>query len=123
MKKELTLEDINSIDHKELAKMLYSLMLTNDFLYKKLEKLFLASDGKELYKSITKDINSIKRGRKFIDYGESFDFSKKVATIVEDIDNLVKDDKSAVKLLKELILTDSEVYLRSDDSAGAIQNS
>ncbi len=123
MKKELTLEDINSINHQQLVKMLYSLIATDDTLYKKIEKLFLAIDGKELYKSITKDINSIKRGRKFIHYGESFDFSRKIALIVEDIENLVKDDKSAVKLLKELILTDSKVYLRSDDSAGAIQNS
>lgn len=94
---------------------------SDDVVYKKMEKLLLSQNPKELYKSIMKDISSIKRGRKFISYGDSFNFSKRVQGIVEDIASLVSDDQTASKLLKELILTNSKVYLRSDDSAGAIQ--
>ena len=79
---------------------------SDDVVYKKIEKLLLSQNPKELYKSIMKDIRSIKRGRKFISYGDSFNFSKRVQGIVEDIASLVSDDKSAAKLLKELILTD-----------------
>lgn len=121
MKKTLTLEDIQTIHHDSLAKLLLEIIQKDHDSYKKVEKLLLASDPKALYKSIMKDINSIKRGRKFIHYGESFAFSKKIEGIVADIDTLVQDDREASKLLKALILTDSKVFLRSDDSAGAIQ--
>jgi len=121
MKKSLTLEDIRSIDHDRLAGLLYELAMMDKAVYKRAEKLLLANDPKALLKSILKDINSIKRGRKFIHYGESFAFSKKIESIVNDIATLVPDDKDATRLLKALILTDSRVYLRSDDSAGVIQ--
>ena len=121
MKKTLALTDILSIHHDSLAKLLFDMAMTDKTVYKKVEKLLLSSDPIALYKSISKDINSIKRGRKFIHYGESFAFSKKIESIVEDIATLVQDDKEATKLLKALILTDSKVYLRSDDSSGAIQ--
>jgi len=121
MKKTLTLKEIQSIHHDSLAKILLSMANSDDVVYKKMEKLLLSQNPKELYKSIMKDISSIKRGRKFISYGDSFNFSKRVQGIVEDIASLVSDDQTASKLLKELILTDSKVYLRSDDSAGAIQ--
>ena len=121
MKKMFTLKEIESLHHDSLTALLLSLANSNDDIYEKVEKLLLSHDPKALYKSIMKDISSIKRGRKFIYYGDSFDFSKKVEGIVEEITSLVSDDKSATKLLKALILTDSKVYLRSDDSAGAIQ--
>ena len=122
MKKTLTQKDIESLHHDSLVALLLSLANSNDDIYEKVEKLLLSDDPKALYKSIMKDISSIKRGRKFIHYGDSFAFSKKIAAIVEDITSFVDEDKSAATLLKALILTDSKVYLRSDDSAGVIQN-
>jgi hypothetical protein len=90
----------------------------------KIEKLHLTSNPKALAKVIKKDIASIKRGRKFIGYYEAFEFSKKIDCIIDDIESyLFDEDKTqASTLLKELILTDSKVYLRSDDSAGVIQS-
>ena len=121
MKKEITLEDIKSINFDDLAKMLCELITTDEILHEKIEKLLLLGDPSKLYKNILKSITAIKRGRKFIHYSESFQFSKKIAMIVQDIDMLVQDNKSASKLLKELILTDSKVYLRCDDSSGTVQ--
>ena len=122
-KQQITLENIKSISHDDLAELVYGQMDEHSTLYDKVEKLLLRGDPKALLKSIKKDIASIRRGRKFIGYYEAFDFAQKIATIVEDIVLMVDDSKSASGLLKELILTDSKVYLRSDDSNGFIQES
>jgi len=122
-KRKITLEDIEALDSKKLAKLLYDMLDENRELYGKLDKLILSNNPKELTKAIKKDIGSIRRGSKFIDYYNSFDFSKKIQNIVDDIVLMVEDKKVASKLFKELILTDSKVYLRSDDSSGAIQAS
>lgn len=121
MKQQITLDDIKSIDHNKLADLLYGMIDTDRLLHTKIENILLAENPKELEKSIKKSIASIKRGRKFIDYRESLAFADKASAIVDDIVMLVSDKKSASKLLKELIATDSKVYCRSDDSAGYIQ--
>lgn len=122
-KQQITLENIKSISHDDLAELVYGQMDEHSTLYDKVEKLLLRGDPKALLKSIKKGIASIRRGRKFIGYYEAFEFAQKIATIVEDIVLMVDDSKSASGLLKELILTDSKVYLRSDDSNGFIQES
>jgi len=119
----ITLDNIKSISHDVLADLVYTQIDNNNVLYEKVEKLLLKNDLKALIKSIKKDIVSIRRGRKFIGYYEAFDFAEKVENIVDDILIMVEDEKVASELFKELILTDSKVYLRSDDSAGAIQMS
>ncbi len=122
-KREITKEEVVGIDHVVLANLVFRQIEHDDALYKKVEKLLLVSDPKALVAQIKKEIGSIKRGRKFISYYESFEFAKKIEAIVDDIKELVKDKKSASKLYKELILTDSKVYGRSDDSSGSIQMS
>ncbi len=121
-KKSISKEEIATISHERLVALVASLVEDNKEVLKMVEKLLLANDPSALVKSIKKDIASINRGRKFISYYESFDFSKKIALIVADISTLIEDKKSASSLYKALILTDSKVYLRSDDSAGAIQS-
>ena len=122
-KRKITLEEIEALDSKRVARLLYDMLDENIELYGKLDKLILSNSPKELTKAIKKDISSIRRGSKFIDYYNSFDFSKKIQNIVDDIVLMVEDKKVASKLFKELILTDSKVYLRSDDSSGVIQSS
>jgi len=123
MKNKITLENIKSISHDALADLVYVQIDNSNVLYEKVEKLLLKNDPKALTKSIKKEIASIRRGRKFIGYYEAFDFADKIENIVDDIGLMVEDDKVASELFKELILTDSKVYLRSDDSSGAIQMS
>lgn len=122
-KQQITLENIQSIPHDDLAELVYSQMDDHSTLHDKVEKVLLRSNPTALLKSINKDIASIKRGRKFIGYYEAFDFAQKVSGIVDDIVVMVDDSKVASVLLKELILTDSKVYLRADDSNGFIQES
>lgn len=121
MAKQITLEEIKSLKHDRLASMLYGMLDSNNVLYDKLEKMILSSNPKELTKSIKKDIASIRRGRKFIGYYEAFEYAQTIAGIVESIEQMVEDEVLASTLFKELILTDSKVYLRSDDSSGTIQ--
>jgi ribosome-associated translation inhibitor RaiA len=123
MKNKITLENIKSISHDTLAELLYVQVNNDGILCSKIEKLLLKNDPKALIKSIKKEIASIRRGRKFIGYYEAFDFADKITNIVDDIGLMVEDDKVASELFKELVLTDSKVYLRSDDSSGAIQMS
>jgi hypothetical protein len=115
-KKKITLKEIEALDCKKVASLLYDMLDGNKELYGKLDKLILSANPKELIKAIKKDIASIKRGSKFIDYYNAFEFSKKIQNIVDDILLMIEDKEVAVKLFKELILTDSKVYLRSDDS-------
>ncbi len=122
-KRKIRLEEIETLDYKKVASLLYDMLDGNKELYGKLDKLILSANPKELIKAIKKDIASIKRGSKFIDYYNAFEFSKKIQHIVDDILLMVEDKKIASKLFKELILTDSKVYLRSDDSSGVIQTS
>ncbi|CAA6816312.1 MAG: Unknown protein [uncultured Sulfurovum sp.] len=122
-KKIITLEEIRTLSHKTLSGMLYTMSQKDQEIHAKLEKLLLSANPKELVKAIKKDIVSIKRGRKFIEYHMSFEFSQKIQSIIDDISSMVEDKKIASKLYKELILTDSKVYLRTDDSSGVIQGS
>jgi hypothetical protein len=122
-KRKITLEEIESLNCEKVASLLYDMLDGNKELYGKLDKLILSANPKELIKAIKKDIASIKRGSKFIDYYNAFEFSQKIQHIVDDIVLMVEDKKIASKLFQELILTDSKVYLRSDDSSGVIQTS
>jgi len=122
-KRKITVEEIEALDSKKVASLLYDILDGNKELYSKLDKLILSTNPKALVKAIKKDIASIKRGSKFLDYYHAFEFSKKIQNIVDDISSMVEDKQVASKLFKELILTDSKVYLRSDDSSGVIQTS
>ena len=50
--KTLTLKEIQSIHHDSLAKILLSMANSDDVVYKKMEKLLLSQNPKELYRSI-----------------------------------------------------------------------
>jgi len=122
-KSTITLKDIESIDEKTVAKILYDAIQHDDKLYQKVQTVLLQKDTKALYQQISKKINSIARGKKFIDYRHSFGLSIDIITIVDDIKEFVQDKTVALALLKKLILTDEKVYARCDDSSGSVQNS
>ncbi len=75
-KREITREEVASLDHDVLVDLVFREMVTDDALYNKMEKLLLVSDPKALVAQIKKEIGSIKRGRKFISYYDSFAFAR-----------------------------------------------
>ena len=119
--KQITLQDIESIDQKTLAKILYEVIQFDDRLYKKVQSILMKNDTPALQKQLTKRISSISRGRKFIEYRHSFELAKDIEMIVDDIKELVEDKTVALQLLKKLILTDENVFARCDDSSGSVQ--
>ncbi|MEN4054253.1 hypothetical protein, partial [Sulfurimonas sp. NWX79] len=74
--KLVTLQDIESIDQKIIAKILYEAIQFDDRLYKKVQSRLMKNDTVALQKQLTKRINSISRGRKFIEYRYSLIASK-----------------------------------------------
>jgi len=121
--KIITLQDIGSIDSKVVAKILHEAIQFDDRLYQKVQSTLMKNDTSALQKQLTKRINSIFRGKKFIEYRHSFELAKDIELIVDDIKELVEDKKVALKLLKKLILTDEKVFARCDDSSGSVQMS
>ena len=121
--KIITLQDIESIDSKVVAKILHEAIQFDDRLYKKVQSTLIKNDTSALQKQLTKRINSISRGRKFIEYRYSFELAKDIELIVDDIKELVEDKRVTLKLLKKLILTDENLFARCDDSSGSVQMS
>jgi hypothetical protein len=73
-------------------------------------------------KALQQQITAIRRGKRFIAYGESREVAEAIATIVEDvrIDVLPKDPEKAMVLAEKLICLDQVIFDRADDSDGLI---
>ncbi len=91
-------------------------------LHEQIETLILRNDPPELAKAITKRIQSIKRGRKFIDYYASYSFARDLETITHDIETGLLDSspKLAFELVDKFLATAEKVLERCDDSNGDI---
>ncbi|WP_457748038.1 DUF6880 family protein [Sulfurimonas sp.] len=123
MAKQITLEEILALEHNKLCNVLYGMIDTNHTLYDKLEKMILSTDYRALAKQIKKEIKSLEKRRKFITYKNSFLLSKEIWDIVENIETFLicnGHEITASELLRMLILTDTSVYDRTDDSAGVV---
>lgn len=120
MKTILTLENLEKVNHRKLLTKLYVAAQKDTHLHTLLESLILGSDAVMQEASLKKRINSIKRGRKFITYYESFKLAKTLEELLGDISD-VEDKSVRLDLLKAFILTGSKVYGRTDDSSGTVQ--
>jgi len=123
MAKQIILEEIKALEHNTLCDVLYGMIDTNHELYDKLEKMILSSDTHAFIKQMKKEIKSLERRRKFIEYKKSFALSKEIWAMVENIETFLLhqgEDIVASELLKMLMLTDTSIYERTDDSAGAV---
>ncbi len=87
-----------------------------------IETLVLFNDPSAIKQAIAKRIQSIKRGRKFIDYYASSEFARNLDSIVSDIETglLEASPKDAFELIDKFIATSDSVMNRVDDSSGEI---
>jgi len=87
-----------------------------------IETLVLRNDPAALSTAISKRIQSISRGRKFIDYHMSFAFAGDLDSIVADIEDglLESTPKRAFDLISKFLATANKVFDRADDSSGDI---
>jgi chemotaxis protein histidine kinase CheA len=87
-----------------------------------IETLVLFNDPLALKKAIAKRIQSLKRGRKFIDWRASAEFARNLDSIVTDIESglLYASPKHAFELMDKFLATADTVMNRVDDSSGEI---
>jgi len=116
------LELLGQLDREVLENFIIGLYLSNPDLEKRVESLALRSEPEELVKSLKKRIQSLKRGRKYIDYRESFAFSRELLFLLNDIENGLKISApgKVVDLVRLFLETAPAVLNRVDDSSGAI---
>ena len=85
----------------------------------------LKADPKALHKALKKRVQSLKRSSRFIKYGESFEFSRQLVSLLSDIQLLLLplSGSLAFDLVDRFILTASMTFGRVDDSGGAVGGS
>jgi len=122
----MDIDDIKQkIDHLDAAVIkdfLLNLYLHHPELNTQIETLILMNDPAAYSKAILKRIQSVSRGRKFIDYHTSGLFARDLDSILLDIESGLLDEspKQAFDLLTKYLATANKVFERSDDSSGDI---
>lgn len=112
------------IDHEPLVSELVNLS-EQDSTFRKLITQVVAvcaSDDKQLIKLIDKEINAVKKSKKFLDYYEVHSLAKKLDLILTMIkDKLLKKNlEASIKCLQTLLETTVQSMDRVDDSNGVI---
>ena len=115
-------QKINALDVDKVKDFLLDLYLRHPELNTQIETLVLHNDPAALAKAILKRIQSVSRGRKFIDYRMSTDFARNLDDIVADIESglLASSPKHAFDLMTKFLATSHQVFERIDDSSGEI---
>lgn len=115
-------EKLADIDVDTLRDFILDLYLRYPELSDKIEALTLANDPVALSTVLRKRIASLKRGRRFIDYRASFDFSRELEATLDDIESglLEHSPELAFDLSDRFLATAESVLNRVDDSGGAV---
>ncbi len=113
---------IIEIDPANLQDFVIDLYLSFPELKNKIESLVLFNDAPALKKAITKRIQSLKRGSRFIDWRASAAFARNLDSIVDDIETglLSSAPGYAYELVDKFLSTANSVMNRVDDSSGQI---
>lgn len=115
-------QKIDDLDAAIVKDFVLNLYLQHSELNTQIETLILMNDPSAYSKAILKRIQSISRGRKFIDYRTSGLFARDLDSILLDIESGLLDasPKQAFDLLTKFLSTANKVFERSDDSSGDI---
>jgi hypothetical protein len=115
-------QKISTLDEAVLKDFVVNLYQNHPELSSVIETLVLYDDPAALAKHILKRIQSVSRGRKYIDWRLNADFSHKLESIVTDIEDglLERSPKHAFSLLDKFVATADKVYERVDDSSGSV---
>jgi len=115
-------QKISTLDKAVLKDFVINLYQNHPELSSVIETLVLRDDPAALAKHILKQIQSVSRGRKYIDWRLNADFSRKLEFILADIEDglLERSPKHAFSLLDKFVATADKVYERADDSSGSI---
>jgi hypothetical protein len=115
-------QKLADIDAATLRDFILDLYLHYPELSDRIEVLVLFNDPAALAKALGERIQSLRRGRKFIDYRASFDFARELDALLIDIESglLATSPKHAFDLVDKFLATAESVLNRVDDSGGAV---
>ncbi|MCX4026842.1 hypothetical protein H0A36_25450 [Endozoicomonas sp. SM1973] len=122
MKKEQLIAQLKQLNATELADFVISLLGEDRALDLRIESLALRSNPEGLTRQVKSQIQSIKRGRRFIEYGESFQLASRLAALIDDIEQVILpySPKNAFELTDLLLFIHGSVMNRVDDSGGVV---
>lgn len=125
MKSQKLKENIESLTHNQLVEVIAGIYdLGNKELRDAIEQSISAYDPKALSKNLSKQISAIKRSKKFIDYKQSYELSRKLDGINQGISQLLSlSPELALTVCKQLIALDNAIFERVDDSGGSVSGS
>ncbi len=113
---------LTQLETKVIIDFVMNLYIYNPELHPQIERLILRNDPSEFAKAINKRIQSVKRGRKFVDYYASQSFALDLESITHDIETglLQSSPALAFDLVDKFLATAEKVLERCDDSNGYI---
>lgn len=103
---------------ERLADALLRLAERNEDADDLVDRLLATPD--ERIKKFRSKLAALKRADRFIKYGESFGFSRKLSALLEDLESAVDDPCIGIELVAEFFRTDKSIFERCDDSSGSI---
>lgn len=120
-------EKLLKASRERLAKIITSLYYNNPNLSRQFEIIFatLEDDPKKIAAVIKKEITSLKRSSRFVDYRESSELATRLDTLRESImrDLLPQSANEAQKLMLAFLELDEVTLERVDDSGGWVGDS
>lgn len=115
-------EKLNNLSKEALIEIIVNVTNENRETKKLVSTFMAAHDPKEMYKTLNKDVTSIKNGKRFISYYESNAFTAQLDSILSKVDDYLAKQQPdlAIKLCKRFIEIDEKLFERVDDSNGCL---
>ena len=110
---------LRTANKEELVALLERLASSSEDLTARIDYV---TDPGAAAKAVQQRIGAIRRGKRFVAYGETSQVAAEMATIAEDIrtDVLPRDAGKAAALAEKLFCLDQVIFNRADDSGGRI---
>ena len=115
-------EKLNNLSKEALIEIIVNIANENSETKKLVSTFMAAHDPNEMYKTLNKDITSIKNGKRFISYYEANAFTAQLDSILSKIDNYLAKQAPdlAIKPCKRFIEIDEKLFERIDNSNGCL---
>jgi hypothetical protein len=115
-------DSLAALSKESLIKIITALYGSDSKLDERIDTLLLQTDTGALFKALKKRVQSLKRGTRFVSYGESYALSLTLSNIVNDIKVflLPLSPKKSFELLELFLATVKNVFQRVDDSGGYV---
>ncbi|ABC27114.1 conserved hypothetical protein [Hahella chejuensis KCTC 2396] len=115
---------LKKLSKSELTQLLLELHGRHEEVDAFIDLFLLRRSPSALAANLSERIQAIGQSRQFIRYGETFGYAAQLQQLLQDIEASLMEDYplQACDILAEFIITHEKVFVRSDDSAGAISD-